>query len=72
MTETITPRRGLVFVHSRQLNRDRQPEQCTVTRVTTDTVWFRNTTGFKSRVARERFAEAVKSVVEQPNAARPL
>jgi hypothetical protein len=66
MTETITPRRGLVFIHSRQITRDNQPMTCTVTRVTTDTVYFRNATGYGSKVARDRFADAVKRVAVVP------
>lgn len=53
------PKQGDQFRHRRQIDRDRNPEVCTVTRVTSTAVYFRNSTGFKSVVDRSRLGEAV-------------
>lgn len=63
-TETITPKRDMRFYHSRQITNDRQPMLCEVTRVTTTSVYFRNTTGYKSVVNRDRFIEVVGSLAD--------
>lgn len=56
-------KRGDRFVHTRQITKDRQPMICTVTRVTKTTVYFQNTTGFKSKLSIEKFPEAVREWV---------
>jgi len=53
------------FLHARQITTDREPMTCEVTRVTRYAVYFQNATGFKSYVARDRFPEAVGSIIEQ-------
>lgn len=64
---TVQPKRGLRFLHARQITADREPMPCTVTRVTRHAVYFRNATGFLSYVARDRFGEAVRAIVtDQP------
>lgn len=71
MPESITPRRGLRFEHARQRVAvpgvkvgDCPHAVCEVTRVTAYSVYFRNHTGFKSVVDRDRFPEIVLRVVE--------
>lgn len=68
MTE---PKRGMRFLHAKQRVRvDRKPVrewphmECEVTKVTATAVYFRNTTGFRSVVSRDRFAEAVREVLD--------
>lgn len=57
-------KRGQRFIHSRQITRDNQPMECTITRVTAVTVYFVNETGFKSRLPRAKFEEAVAQWVD--------
>lgn len=65
------PRRGLVFLHARQIVatpgvpcREWPPERCEVTKVARDIVYFRNSTGMLCSVALEKFPESVREVVD--------
>jgi hypothetical protein len=57
------PSRGTRFLHARQITEDRQPETCVATKVTRDRVYFRNSTGFLSWVAADRFCETVREIL---------
>lgn len=62
------PKRGTRFLHSRQITKTStikspQPEICEVTRVARETVWYRNSTGFRSYVSVDRFGDIVKELV---------
>jgi hypothetical protein len=67
----MTPKVGMRFLHARQITRDSSPkspggaipEACVVTAVRRGSVYFTNSTGFKSVVPRHRFAEIVKEVL---------
>jgi hypothetical protein len=66
MSEPITPRRGMRFLHAHQITptptaKCPVPEPCQVTRVTETTVYYRNSTGFLSRTPRERFRPQSRS-----------
>lgn len=59
------PKPGRRFLHTRQITKDStarnpQPEPCEITRVTQHTVWFRNSTGYRSCIDRSRFPTIVK------------
>jgi hypothetical protein len=63
LSQGTVPRRGMLFLHRRQIRRDSSPkspggaipEVCTVTRVTVTSVWYRNSTGFRSVTTRADF-----------------
>jgi hypothetical protein len=66
----VRPRKGMRFAHATQLEQvphtrvaDWPAMVCSVTRVGTNYVWFVNTTGYHSKVARERFPGIVKEVL---------
>jgi hypothetical protein len=61
----VTPKRGMRFLHSRQITKDSSarnpvPEECVITRVTERAVYYRNTSRFLSSTAPGRFPEIVK------------
>lgn len=69
-TPLSEPKRGMRFLHARQLVKtpgvpvSQWPrETCEVTRVTATSIYFRNSTGFKSVVARDKFQDAVSEVL---------
>lgn len=75
LSEGTVPRRGMLFLHRRQIRRDTSPkspggavpERCAVTRVTASAVYYRNSTGFRSVIARANFPEIVLEWI-QPTA----
>lgn len=63
---TIKP--GTRFLHARQITRTSSaanpvPEECVVTAVRSGWVYFRNSTGFKSKVPVATFPAAVKEIL---------
>lgn len=62
------PKRGMRFLHARQITRTSSaanpvPEECEVTAVRQGSVYFRNSTGFRSYVSAESFPSIVKEVL---------
>lgn len=62
------PRRGMRFLHARQITRDSTaanpvPEECVVTAVRQGVVYYRNSTGFRLRVRIDDFPTSVKQVL---------
>lgn len=62
------PKRGMRFLHSRQITKDCSldqpvPETCTITRVTRLAIYFRNSTGFLSYATPENFHKSIKEWV---------
>jgi hypothetical protein len=64
-TNEVAPKRGMRFLHARQIAKDSSarnpvPEECEVTRVTAGAVYYRNSTGFRTYAVPARFPEIVK------------
>ncbi len=59
----VTPRKGLRFEHSRQIDRHGNPEVCEVTAVRQGTVYYRNSTGFLTKTPVTSFSESVLAVL---------
>ena len=63
MTTAGQPYRGMRFLHARQIDGQGRPEVCEVTKVRQGTVYFRNSTGFLSKLSADRFPATVKEIL---------
>jgi hypothetical protein len=74
LAEATVPRRGMAFLHRRQIRPDSSPkspggvipDRCTVTRVTASAVYYRNSTGFRSVIPRADFPGIVLEWIQPP------